>query len=142
MEILTCGCYVIALSKNTCGILLFVFFTCRYDYLKAHFHPWCNARREPISCDSKFQDYWKPGSKIVFLKSYPVHIVNCFMVNTLTVRHFTVSLQYFEFLSSKVRREFFFLSDTLGSLHTLLTGSAKRTTFEFFHSLEALEDSK
>ena len=38
--------------------------------------------------------------------------------------------------------ENFFLSDTLGSLHTLLTGSAKRTTFEFFHSLEALEDSK
>ena len=63
------------------------------------------------------------------------------MVNTLTVRHFTVSLQYFEFLSSKVRREIF-LSDTLGFLHTLLTGSAKRTTFEFFHSLEALEDSK
>ena len=108
MEILTCGCYVIALSKNTCGILLFVFFTCRYDYLKAHFHPCCNARRELISCDSKFQDYWKPGSKIVFLKSYPVHIVNCFTVNTLTVHHFTVSLQYFEFLSSKVRREFFF----------------------------------
>ena len=38
--------------------------------------------------------------------------------------------------------ENFFLSDTLGSLHTLLlTGSAKRTTFEFFHYLEALEDS-
>ena len=33
-------------------------------------------------------------------------------------------------------------SVTLGSLRTLCTGSAKRTTFEFFHFLEALEDYK
>ena len=30
--------------------------------------------------------------KIVFLKSHPAHIDNC-----MTARHFTVSLQYFEF---------------------------------------------
>ena len=41
-------------------------------------------------------DYWKP-SEIVFLKSHPGHIVNCFTVNTFAFRHFTVSLQYFEF---------------------------------------------
>ena len=35
-----------------------------------------------------------------------------------------------------------FLRVTLGSLRTLCTGSAKRTTFEFFHFLEALEDYK
>ena len=35
-----------------------------------------------------------------------------------------------------------FLSVTLGSLRTLCSGSAKRTTFEFFHFLEALEDCK
>ena len=35
-----------------------------------------------------------------------------------------------------------FLSVTLGSFRTLCSGSAKRTTFEFFHFLEALEDCK
>ena len=30
---------------------------------------------------------------------------------------------------------------TVGSLRSLCSGSAKRTTFEFFHFLEALEDS-
>ena len=35
-----------------------------------------------------------------------------------------------------------FLSVTLGSLRTLGTESAKRKTFNFFHFLEALEDSK
>ena len=35
-----------------------------------------------------------------------------------------------------------FPSVTLGSLRTLCSGSAKRTTFEFFHFLEALEDCK
>ena len=35
-----------------------------------------------------------------------------------------------------------FLSVTVGSLRSLCSGSAKRTTFEFFHFLEALEDSK
>ena len=35
-----------------------------------------------------------------------------------------------------------FLSVTLGSLRTLCTRSAKRTTLEFFHFLEALEDCK
>ena len=62
--------------------------------LKAYFQPWCNARRDPISCNKKFLDYWKP-SKIVFLKSHPGLIVNCYTVNTFTVRHFTVSLQHF-----------------------------------------------
>ena len=33
-----------------------------------------------------------------------------------------------------------FISVTLGSLRTQCSGSAKRTTFEFFHFLEALED--
>ena len=51
--------------------------------------PWCNARRDPISCNKKFPDHRKP-SKIVFLKSHPGHIVNCFTVNTFAVRHFTV----------------------------------------------------
>ena len=73
--------------------------------LKAHFQPWCNARRDPISCNTKFPDYWKP-SKIVFLKSYPVHIVNCFTVNTFAVRHFTVSLQYFEFCPEESEENF------------------------------------
>ena len=68
-----------------------------YSYkLKAHFQPWCNSRRDPISCNTKFPDHWKP-SKIVFLKSHPEHIVNSFTVNTFAVRYFTVSLQYFEF---------------------------------------------
>ena len=58
--------------------------------LKAHFQPWCNARRDPISCNTKFPDHWK-SSKIVFLKSHPGHIVNYFTVNTFAVRHFTVS---------------------------------------------------
>ena len=35
-----------------------------------------------------------------------------------------------------------FVSVTLGSLRTLCPRSAKRTTFEFFHFLEALEDFK
>ena len=35
-----------------------------------------------------------------------------------------------------------FLSVTLGSLRSLCSGSAKRTKFECFHSLEALEDCK
>ena len=35
-----------------------------------------------------------------------------------------------------------FLSVALGSLRTLYTRSAKRTTLEFFHFLEALEDCK
>ena len=35
-----------------------------------------------------------------------------------------------------------FLSVTLRSLRTLCTRSAKRTTLEFFHFLEALEDCK
>ena len=35
-----------------------------------------------------------------------------------------------------------FLSVTLGSLRTLCTRSAKRTTLEFFHFLESLEDCK
>ena len=64
--------------------------------LKAHFQPWCNARRDPISCNTKFPDHCKP-SKIVVLKSHPGHIVNCFTINTFAVRHFTVFLQYFEF---------------------------------------------
>ena len=34
------------------------------------------------------------------------------------------------------------LSAMLGSLHTLCTRSAKRTTLEFFHFLESLEDYK
>ena len=34
------------------------------------------------------------------------------------------------------------LSVTPGSLRTLCTRSAKRTTLEFFHFLEALEDCK
>ena len=99
--------------------------------LKAYFQPWCNARRDPISCNTKFPDHWKP-SKIVFLKSHPGHIVNCFTVNTFAVRHFTVSLQYFEFCPEKSEEKFYFL----------WTESAKRTTFKFFHFLEALEDSK
>ena len=141
MEILTCGCYVIALSKNTCGILLFVFFYLLLWLPKGPFSPLMQGAPWTNFLWLEIPRLLKTGSKIVFLKSHPVHIVNCFTVNTLTVRHFTVSLQYFEFLSSRVRREFFFLSDTHGSLHTLLTGSAKRTTFEFFHYLEALEDS-
>ena len=68
-----------------------------YSYkLKAHFQPWCNSRRDPISCNTKFPDHWNP-SKIVLLKSHPEHIVNSFTVNTFAVRYFTVSLQYFEF---------------------------------------------
>ena len=35
-----------------------------------------------------------------------------------------------------------FVSVTLGSLRTLCSGSAKRTTFEFFHFLEAFGDFK
>ena len=35
-----------------------------------------------------------------------------------------------------------FVSVTLGSLCSLCSGSAKRTKFECFHSLEALEDCK
>ena len=35
-----------------------------------------------------------------------------------------------------------FVSVTLGSLRSLCSRSAKRTTFEFFHSLEVLEDCK
>ena len=35
-----------------------------------------------------------------------------------------------------------FLSVTLGSLRTLCSGSAKRTTLEFFHFLETPEDCK
>ena len=108
--------------------------------LKAHFQPWCNALRDSISCNTKFPYYWKP-SKIVFLKSHPGRIVNCFTVNTFAVRHFTVSLQYFEFCPEE-SEENYFLSVTLGSLRTLWTESAKRTTFKFFHFLEALEDSK
>ena len=64
--------------------------------VQVHFHPCCNARLDPISCNTKFPDYLKP-SKIVFLKSHPGHMFNCFTVITFDVRHFIVSLQYFEF---------------------------------------------
>ena len=111
-----------------------------YNASHAHFQPWCNARRDPISYHTKFPDHWKP-SKIVFLRRHPGHIVNCFTVSTFAVPYFTVSLQYFEFCPEE-SEENFFLSVTLGSLRTLWTESAKRTTFKFFHFLEALEDSK
>ena len=64
--------------------------------VKGYFQPWCNVCLDPISCNMKFPDYWKP-SKLVFLKSHPGHIVKCFTINTFAVHHFTVSLQYFEF---------------------------------------------
>ena len=73
---------------------------------KDHFQPWCKARRDPISLNTKFPDHWKP-SKIVFLKSHPGHIVNCFTVNTFALRHFTVSLQYFEFCPEESEENFF-----------------------------------
>ena len=98
-----------------------------YSYkLKAHFQPWCNARRDPISCNTKFPDHWKP-SKIVFLKSHPEHIVNSFTVNTFAVRHFTVSLQYFEFCPEESEEKV----SRLGLL-VLCEESAKRTIFKFF----------
>lgn len=53
----------------------------------------------PMSCYTKFLDYWIPP-KIIFPKSHPGHRVNCFTVNTYTVRHFTVFLTIlFEFKS-------------------------------------------
>ena len=93
------------------------------------------ATQSPLT--PKFPDYWKP-SKIVFLGSHPGHIVVCFTVNTFAIRHFTVSLEYLKFCPVESVEKYF-----LGSVPTLCTaGSAKRTTFEFFHFLEALEDSK
>ena len=124
------GSFVLLINRLTYWMRLF---------LKTHFQPWCHARRDPISCNTKFPDHWKP-SKIVFLKSHPGHIVNCFTVNTFAVRHFTVSLQYFEFCPEESEENS--LGFTLGSLRTLCTRSAKRTTLEFFHFLEALEDCK
>ena len=41
------------------------------------------------------------------LKSRPEHVVNCFTVNTFAVRHFTVSLLYFEFCPVESEEEFF-----------------------------------
>ena len=41
-----------------------------------HFRSSCNARRDPISWNTKFPDHWKP-SKIVFFKSHPGNIVHC-----------------------------------------------------------------
>ena len=68
-------------------------------------------------------------------------LVNCFTENTFSFRHFTVSLQYFEFCPVE-SEEKSFLSVTLASLRTpCTTWLAKRTTFEFFHFLEAREDS-
>ena len=55
-------------------------------------------------------------------------------------RHFTVSLQYFGFCPEESEENS--LGVTLGSLRTLCTRSAKRTTLDFFHFLEALEDCK
>ena len=79
---------------------------------------------------------------VFFLKSHPGYIVDCFTVNTFAVRHFTVSLQCFEFCSVESEEKLFKMS-WLECLRTLCTaGSAKRTTSEFFHFLEALEDSK
>ena len=103
--------------------------------LKAHFQPWCNARQFLITWNSQITEN---PSKIVFLKSHPGHIVNCFTVNTFAVRHFTLSLQYFE-VCLEESEENFFLSVTL---RTLWTESAKRTKVIFFHFLETLEDSK
>ena len=76
------------------------------EALKAHFHPRCNARLDLISCNTKFPDNLKL-SKIVFLKSHHGHIVNCFTVNIFTVRHFTISLQYFEFCREESEENFF-----------------------------------
>ena len=45
-------------------------------------------------------------------------------------------------ISCPIESEENFPSVTLGSLRTLCSGSAKRTTFEFFHFLEVLEDCK
>ena len=72
--------------------------------LKAHFQPWCNARQFLITWNSQITEN---PSKIVFLKSHPGHIVNCFTVNTFAVRHFTVSLQYFEFCPEESEENFF-----------------------------------
>ena len=76
------------------------------EALKAHFYPRCNARLDLISCNTKFPDNLKL-SKIVFLNSHHGHIVNCFTVNIFTVRHFTVSLQYFEFCREESEENFF-----------------------------------
>ena len=101
-------CPIYLLSQSLHGIEKRASVRCSFvtGSLKAHFQPWCNARRDPISCNTKFPDYWKP-SKIVFFKSHPEHIVNCFTVNTLAVRHLTVSLQYFGFCPEESEENFF-----------------------------------
>ena len=76
------------------------------EALKAHFYPRCDARLDLISLNTKFPDNLKL-SKIVFLNSHHGHIVNCFTVNIFTVRHFTISLQYFEFCREESEENFF-----------------------------------
>ena len=128
---------------RTSSILFVIKITLRRDcefilrYLKAHFQPWCNARREPISCNTKFPDLWKP-SKIVFLNSHPSQLFNGKYIRRSSFYSF---LTVFWILSGRIRSSLF-LSVTHGSLRTLCTRSAKRITLEFFHFLEALEDCK
>ena len=110
------------------------------EALKAHFYPRCNARLDLISCNTKFPDNLKL-SKIVFLNSHHGHIVNCFTVNIFSpfvILQFPYSI--LNFVGKNPKK--IFLSVTLGSLRTLWTESAKRTTFKCFHFLEALEHFK
>ena len=115
----------------------------RYIYsakLKAYFQPWCNARCDLISCNTKFPDHWKP-SKIVFLRSHPGLIVNCFAVVTFAVRHFTVSLQHFEFCPEESEENFFQVSRL--DLFVLCEQSWRKAQRSFFfYFLEVLGDSK
>ena len=105
--------------------------------LKAHFQPWCNARREPISYNMKFPDHWKPFQNRLSQEpswTYSQLFYGKYIRRSSFYTFFTV----FWSLSGRIRRKFF-LSVTL---RTLWTESAKRTKVIFFHFLETLEDSK
>ena len=75
-------------------------------FLKAHFHPYATraATQFPVTRNSQIIENLLKSS---VLKSHPRHIVNCFTVNTFAIRHFTVSLQYFEIWLEESEENFF-----------------------------------
>ena len=74
--------------------------------VKGYFQPWCSVCLDPISCNMKFPDYWKP-SKLVFLKSHPGHIPQMFYNKYICCSSFYSFFTVFWILSGWIWRKCF-----------------------------------
>ena len=75
--------------------------------LKAHFQPWCNACRDPISYNMKFPDHWKPFQNR--LSQEPSWTYSqLFYGKYIRRSSFYTFLTVFLILSGRIRRKFFF----------------------------------